>query len=56
MAEDRVEYLPLSVEIDGEKVSRGLRLREIERTHVRDMTPALIRDTTHTLKRGASVS
>ena len=42
MAEDRVEYLPLSAEIDGEEISRGLRLREIERTHVRDMTPALI--------------
>ena len=42
MAEDRVEYLPLSAEIDGEEVSRGLRLREIKRTHVRDMTPALI--------------
>ena len=42
MAEDRVEYLPLSAEIDGEEVSRGLRLREIEQTHVRDMTPALI--------------
>ena len=42
MAEDRVEYLRLSAEIDGEEVSRGLRLREIEQTHVRDMTPALI--------------
>ena len=42
MAEDRIEYLPLSAEIDGEEVSRGLRLRTIERTHLRDMAPALI--------------
>ncbi len=42
MAEDRIEYLPLSAEIDGEEISRGLRLREIERTYVRDMAPALI--------------
>ena len=42
MAEDRIEYLPLTAEIDGEEISRGLRLREIERTHVRDMAPALI--------------
>ncbi len=42
MAEDRIEYLPLSAEIDGEEIARGLRLREIERTHVRDMAPALI--------------
>ena len=42
MAEDRIEYLPLTAEIDGEEVSRGLRLREIEQTYVQDMTPALI--------------
>lgn len=42
MAEDRIEYLPVTGEIDGNEISRGLRLRLIERTHVRDMAPALI--------------
>ena len=42
MAEDRIEYLPLTGEIDGDEISRRLRLRRIERTHVRDMAPALI--------------
>ncbi len=42
MAEDRLNYFTLSGEIDGRDISRDLRLRQIEKTHVRDMTPALI--------------
>lgn len=42
MAEDRLEYLSLTGEIDGEEVSRRLRLREIEQTYVQDMASALI--------------
>ena len=42
MAEDQLEYLALSGEIDGKDVSRGIRLRHIERAHVRDMASALI--------------
>ena len=42
MAEDRLEYLSLSGEIEGREAFRRLRLREIERTNVRDMASALI--------------
>lgn len=42
MAEDRLEYLNLQGRIDDRDVTRDIRLRDIEQTHVRDMTPALI--------------
>ena len=42
MAEDRLEYLSLTGEIDGRDVSRRFRLREIERANVRDLASALI--------------
>ena len=42
MAEDRLEYLSLSAEIDGEDVSRRLRLRQIERADIQDMASAVI--------------
>ena len=42
MAEDRLEYLSLSGQVNGREAFRRLRLREIERTNVRDMAPALI--------------
>ncbi len=42
MAEDRLDYLALSAEIDGADTERRLRLRQIERADVRDMASALI--------------
>ncbi|MCY4402157.1 MAG: hypothetical protein OXD54_06220 [Candidatus Poribacteria bacterium] len=42
MAEDRLEYINLQGRIDDRDVTRDIRLRDIEQTHVRDMTPALI--------------
>ena len=42
MAEDRLESLSLSAEIDGQDVFRRLRLRQIESANVRDMASALI--------------
>jgi len=42
MAEDRLEYLALKAKIDGRNISRRLRLRQIERAHVRDMASAFI--------------
>ena len=42
MAEDRVEHLLLTGEIDGEAISRNIRLRQIEATHVRDMVATFI--------------
>ena len=42
MAEDRLESLSLSAEIDGQDVFRRLRLRQIESANVRDMASALV--------------
>lgn len=42
MAEDRLEYLALKAKIDGRNISRRLRLRQIERAHLRDMASAFI--------------
>ena len=42
MAEDRLESLSLSSEIDGQDVFRRLRLRQIESANVRDMASALV--------------
>jgi len=42
MAEDRLKYINLQGRIDDRDVTRDIRLRDIEQTHVRDMTPALI--------------
>ena len=42
MAEDRLEYLNLQGRIDDRDVTREVRLRQFEQTHVRDITPALI--------------
>ena len=42
MAEDRLESLSLSAEIDGQDVFRRLRLRQIESSNVRDMASALV--------------
>ena len=42
MAEDRLVDLALAAEIDGEFISRRLRLRHIEKAYVRDMASAFI--------------
>lgn len=42
MAEDRLEYLSLTGDIDGAEVTRRFRLRQIENATVRDMASALI--------------
>ena len=42
MAENRLEYMNLQGRIDDRDVSRDIRLRDFEQTHVRDMTTAFI--------------
>ncbi len=42
MAEDRLDYFAVKAKIDGKNISRRLRLRQIERAHVRDMASAFI--------------